>query len=149
MKAELINDAAEKTYVIIFDTGDEVTSGLLDFARRHNLAGSHFTAIGGFSQVVLGYFEWDAKQYRPIPLDEQVEVLMLAGDVAVKDNGEPMVHAHVVVGTSDAIAHGGHLLEAYVRPTLEVILVESPVHLHRTLDREVGVPLIRVPDEAD
>lgn len=146
MRAELINDGAEKTYALIFDTGDDVTSNLLRFAQQHHLAGSHFTAIGGFSRVVLGYFEWEQKSFRPIPIEEQVEVLMLAGDVALRDD-EPIVHAHVVVATSDGIAHGGHLIEASVRPTLEVTLVESPVHLHRTFDPEVGVALIRLPAE--
>lgn len=148
MKAELINDGPEKTWALIFDTGDDVTGGLLAFARHHQLAGSHFTAIGGFSRVVLGYFEWEQKSFRPIPLEEQVEVMMLAGDVALRDD-EPIVHAHVVVATSDGLAHGGHLLAATVRPTLEVILIESPVHLHRTFDEEVGVALIRLPGEAE
>ncbi|HEX6509676.1 MAG TPA: PPC domain-containing DNA-binding protein [Chloroflexota bacterium] len=149
MKAELIDDASEKTYALIFEPGDDVIAGLLDIAHRHHLAGSHFTAIGGFSRVVLGYFEWTEKRYRPIPIEEQVEVLMLAGDIALRDDGEPMVHAHVVVATSDALAHGGHLLEATVWPTLEVILVESPVHLHRTFDADVGAALIRLPDDAE
>jgi predicted DNA-binding protein with PD1-like motif len=148
MHAELINDGPEKTWALIFDTDDDVTSTLLHFSRYHHLAGSRFTAIGGFSRVVLGYFEWDVKQFRPIPIEEQVEVLMLAGDVALRD-GEPIVHAHVVVATSDGIAHGGHLLEARVRPTLEVTLVESPVHLHREFDPEVGVALIRLPENAE
>jgi predicted DNA-binding protein with PD1-like motif len=148
MKAELINDGPEKTYALIFDTGDDVTSGLLHFAQHHHLAGSHFTAIGGFSRVVLGYFEWEQKSYRPIPIEEQVEVLMLAGDIALRDD-EPIVHAHVVVATSDGLAHGGHLLEARVRPTLEVMLVEDPVHLHRTFDSEVGVALIRLPGDEE
>ncbi len=58
--------------------------------------------------------------------------------------GEPQLHAHVVLGKSDGTAHGGHLLEAQVRPTLEVILVESPKHLHRVHDPETGLALIRI-----
>ena len=72
---------------------------------------------------------------------EQVEVVSLIGDVAL-DESEPKVHAHVVVGKSDGTAYGGHLLEAYVRPTLEVVLVESPAHLRRRVDRESGLALI-------
>jgi predicted DNA-binding protein with PD1-like motif len=54
------------------------------------------------------------------------------------------LHAHVVVGKADGTAHGGHLLAAVVRPTLEVILVESPRHLQRRHDAETGLALIRV-----
>jgi uncharacterized protein len=141
MRAKLISDQAEKTYAVIFDTGDEVASGLLEFAKRNRLAGSHLTAIGAFSDVVLGYFDWQTKEYRKIPLHEQVEVLSLVGDIALA-KGEPKIHAHVVVGKSDGTAHGGHLLEAHVRPTLEVLVVESPRHLRRTPDPESGLALI-------
>jgi hypothetical protein len=57
----------------------------------------------------------------------------LIGDIALKD-GEPQAHAHVVVGRSGGIAHDGHLLEARVRPTCELILTESPTHLQKKLD---------------
>ena len=39
---------------------------------------------------------------------------------------------------------GGHLLEAHVRPTLEVLLTESPAHLRRRHDPESGLSLIAV-----
>jgi len=141
MKAKLIQEQREKTFALIFETGDEVAAGLLEFAKRNRLAGSHFTAIGACSDVVLGYFDWQTKQYRKIPIREQVEVVSLIGDIAL-DQGEPKVHAHVVVGKSDGTAHGGHLLEAHVRPTLEVILTESPRHLRKHYDPESGLALI-------
>ena len=141
MRGQRIDAGRERTFAIIFDTGDEVHAGLLAFAREQQLGGSHFTAIGAFSSVTLGYFEWDRKAYKRIPVDEQVEVLALTGDIAL-EHGEPKVHAHVVIGRSDGSAYGGHLLEARVRPTLEVILVESPTHLRRTYDTETGLALI-------
>jgi predicted DNA-binding protein with PD1-like motif len=144
VKAKLLHEQqGEKTFVIVFDTGDEVVSGLLDFARHHHLASSHFTALGAFSDVVVGYFDWEKKDYTRIPLPEQVEVLALVGDIAL-NQGEPKIHAHVVVGKADGTAHGGHLIEAHVRPTLEVVLVESPQHLQRQSDPESGLALIRL-----
>jgi predicted DNA-binding protein with PD1-like motif len=133
----------ERTFALIFETGDEVISSLTSFAKERSLTACHFTAIGAFSDLTLGYFAWEEKDYRRIPIEEQVEVLSLVGDIALKD-GEPTVHAHVVVGKSDASAHGGHLLEAHVRPTLELILVESPSHLRRKFDRETGLALIDI-----
>jgi len=144
MKAKLLDDRAGKTFALIFDTGDEVAAGLLDFARRHDLGAAHFTAIGAFSDVTLGWFDWSAKDYKRIPLREQVEVLSLIGDVAWDEQNGPKVHAHVVVGRSDGTAHGGHLLEAHVRPTLEMILVELPAHLRKKYDPESRLALIRL-----
>jgi predicted DNA-binding protein with PD1-like motif len=144
MKTKLLQESPEKTYAVIFSTGDEVRSGLLAFAKKHHLGGSHFTAIGAFSDAALGYFDWERKMYHTIPIREQVEVLSFMGDIALKENGEPEVHAHVVVGKADGTTRGGHLLEAHVRPTLEVIVVESPVHLRRKFDPESQLALIHL-----
>src|SRR5207245_973127 len=130
----------------VFETGDEPMAGLTRFARDHDVSAAHFTGIGAFSDVTLGYFEWRAKEYRPIALGEQVEVLALIGDVALKDD-QPVVHAHVVVGRSDGSACGGHLIRGHVRPTLEVILSESPAHLRKRYDETTGLALIALDDE--
>lgn len=143
MRAKLIQEHGERTYAVIFETGDEVMAGLHAFARERGLTAAHFTAIGAFSRATLGFFDWESKEYRRIPVEEQVEVLSLVGDVALQ-RGEPKVHAHVVVGTAEGLARGGHVLEAYVRPTLEVILTEAPAHLRREVDEESGLALIRV-----
>jgi uncharacterized protein len=148
MRAKVIHEdmegsRGERTFALIFETGEEVMVGLTGFARDHNCSACHFTAIGAFSDVTLGFFDWEQKRYKKIPLREQVEVLSLVGDIAQKD-GQPSLHAHVVVGKSDGTAHGGHLMEAHVRPTLEVILVESPSFLRRTLDPVSGLALIDI-----
>jgi predicted DNA-binding protein with PD1-like motif len=141
MRSKLIHQADERTWALVFETGDDVLPALLAFARGHGLTASRFTAIGAFERLTLGYFDWRAKDYLAIPVDEQVEVVSLIGDIARKD-GEPQVHAHVVVGKRDGTAHGGHLLAATVRPTLEVMLVESPSYLARRLDAASGLALI-------
>jgi uncharacterized protein len=143
MQSKLLEAGPEKTYVVIFQSGDEVMSILLDFARKNKLRGARFTAIGAFSDAILGYFEWDRKDYKRMPIAEQVEVLSLIGDVTVKD-GEPQVHAHVVAGKSDGSAIGGHLIAAHVRPTLEVMLTESPKQLVREFDPDSGIALIKL-----
>jgi predicted DNA-binding protein with PD1-like motif len=141
MKAKLIDDSGQKTLAVIFDKEDEFIGLLTSFAKENGLGASHFTAIGAFRDVTLGYFDRDTKKYKEIPMEEQVEVLSLVGDIALKDGG-PQVHAHVVVGKSDGTAHGGHILKAHVWPTLEVVLTESPKHLSRTTDAETGLALI-------
>jgi predicted DNA-binding protein with PD1-like motif len=127
--------------MLVLSSGDEASGCLSSFARDHQLHASHFTAIGAFSSAVVGYFDWEKKDYQKIAIDEQVEVLSLIGDVSL-GNGEPKIHAHVVLGKSDGTAHGGHLLSGNVRPTLEVVLTESPAYLRRRYDPESGLALI-------
>lgn len=150
MRATLLHANGERSWALVFATGDEPLAALRDFAAREKLRASRFTGIGAFSDVVLGFFEWERKDYRRIPLAEQTEVVALVGDLS-EWRGEPLVHAHVVVGRADGTTMGGHLLEAHVRPTLEIMLVESPAHLARHWDPEVALPLLdagelRTPD---
>ena len=127
--------------VLVFETGDEVVSTLTSFAKENHIAAGHFTAIGAFSDATLGYFDLQKKDYLRNQVDEQVEVVSLIGDIAL-DKGEPKVHAHVVVGKRNGAAMGGHLLEAHVRPTLELVLQDSGEQLKRKFDPESGLALI-------
>ena len=148
MKARLIHQDQEhhRTFAIAFQKGDEPVSLLTQFSRDKALRGSQITAIGAFESAVVGYFNRKSKRYRRITIDQQVEVLSLLGDVA-HHGGEPVVHLHAVLGLEDGGTRGGHLLEAKVWPTLELVLTEWPKHLCKHFDPEVGLALI--PAEAD
>jgi len=136
-------DQSPKTCVIVFQTGDDLAKGLSKFAEEQQLSAASFKAVGALSSVRLGWFNWESKKYEPsVTLDEQIELLSLIGDVALKDN-RPVVHAHAVIGKRDGTALGGHLLEARIRPTCEVVLTESPTHLQKIVDPESGLALIR------
>ena len=141
MKFQKLGQSAQEVFALIFGKGDEFITGLTEFAESNNIGGSHFT--GAFSDVTLGYFDRQRKDYKKIPIEQQVEVLSLVGDIALKD-GRPQVHAHVVVGMSEGTARGGHILAAHVWPTLEVVLSESPWHLRRKIDAETGLALIEL-----
>jgi predicted DNA-binding protein with PD1-like motif len=133
-----------KTFLLIFETGDELLAGLNQFAVEQGLSGSSFKAVGALSRAKFAWFNWKTKKYEvAADLNEQVELLSLIGDIAMKD-GDPQVHAHMVVGRQDGTAHGGHMMEARVRPTCELVLTESPVHLQKQIDPESGLALINL-----
>lgn len=142
MKHALLHDhAGLRTFAVIFETGDDPVAGLKQFAAAESVQAAQITAIGAFRRLTVGYFDWERKEYLRIPIDDQVEVLTLAGNLGVQA-GKPALHAHLVVGRRDGSAQGGHLLEAEVRPTLEVVVLETPAHLRRVFDEASGVALI-------
>ncbi len=143
MKFKLLNADKQKTYAIILESGDEAMECIETFANEQNLKASQFNAIGAFSKLTLGYFDFKIKDYKKIEINEQVEVLNIAGDISLYNN-KIKVHAHAVVGKKDGTAHGGHLLKAIVHPTLEIILTESPAYLIREMDKEAHIPLIKI-----
>ena len=116
-------------------------AGLKQFAGAEHLHAAHFTAIGAFASLTVAWFDLEKKAYQPIQISEQVEVLSLIGDVA-ESKGKPAVHAHICVAKKDGSAHGGHLQAGRVRPTLELIVVESPAHLRKSFRPEFGLALI-------
>jgi uncharacterized protein len=143
MRSKLLNADPPVTYAVVLDTGGEVIGELGKFVREQEVEAASVTAIGAFSRAVLGYFQWEAKEYKKIAVGEQVEVLSLLGDVAVGDQG-PTLHLHAVLGKSDGSVIGGHLIEAHVRPTLEVILIQPPSYLRKRRDTESGLGLIDI-----
>ena len=130
-------------FAVVLETGDEAMACLQEFVRTNKISAAQLTGIGAFADVTLGYFDWNKKDYVGNPVNEQVEVASMIGDVALSPSGEPTLHIHVVVGKRDGTALAGHLQEAHVRPTLEVILNEAPAHLQKVHDPESGLALIR------
>ena len=115
MQVQLLNPGERtKQYAVIFYQGDEPSSGLLEFAEKYNVTSAHFTAIGAVSGATVAWFDPQRKMYKKIPIVAQHEVIGMSGDIALYQ-GKPVVHPHMVVGIQ-----GGHVLDAYVSPTLEV-----------------------------
>lgn len=141
MKSKLINQGPERTFAVVLETGEEAMATLQRFAAEQGLMGSRVSAIGAFERAEVGFFDLDRKDYHRIPVDQQVEVLSLAGDIAL-DGDQPKLHLHAVLGMRDGSTVGGHLLSGIVRPTLEVLLTESPGHLRRVCDPRYGIALI-------
>lgn len=140
---ELSGETGRRQWAVVFDEGEEVSAGLLALAGQMQLRAAHFTGIGALRSAILGWFDCETNAYREIPVAEQSEVLTLLGNVSTHD-GNPKVHAHLVVGKRNGEALGGHLIKAYVRPTLEVVLTESPGSLRRVFDPQTGLLLLNV-----
>jgi uncharacterized protein len=146
MKHRTFTEGELRTVVAVFDAGDEILTGLTSLADEESLSAASLTAIGAVQSATLGWYDLDAQEYRKIPVDEQAEVLSLVGDMVRGPDGGPAVHAHCVVGLRDGSTRGGHLLEAVVRPTLEVVITQSPAWLKKTFRPEFGLALIDLAD---
>lgn len=143
MKHKTVADnAREKTHILVLEPGEEAFAAMETFARAEGITAASLSAIGAFSRATVGWFDLDSRSYREIQVDEQCEVLSAIGDISVNDRGEPAVHIHAVLGLEDGSTIGGHFLRGDVRPTLEVVMVELPVHLRRRMRPELGIALI-------
>jgi predicted DNA-binding protein with PD1-like motif len=142
MKVQLLKGGTEnQEYAVIFAKGDEAFSGLQEFAEKYQIQSAHFTAIGALDEATLAWFDPQLKMYRRIPIHGQVEVVSMIGDIALYE-GKPTVHMHMVVGLPDGTTKGGHVLDALVSPTLEVMVTVDPTAMHKRFDPETDLTLI-------
>jgi predicted DNA-binding protein with PD1-like motif len=142
MRVQLLSENhGRKEYAVIFSKGDEAFSGLNEFAEKYRVTSAHFTAIGALRGATLAWFSPERKMYKRIPVEGQLEVASMIGDIALF-NGKPVVHTHMVVGLPDGTARAGHVLEAHVWPTLEVMVTVEPNAMRKRLDPETGLSLI-------
>jgi predicted DNA-binding protein with PD1-like motif len=142
MQVKLLSQSrGQREFAVIFRAGDEPYAGLTRFAEQYRVQSAHFTAIGGFSDVRLAWFDLQKKMFRVNPVDQQVEVASLIGDIALL-NGKPQVHMHCVVALPDGATRGGHILGAHVSPLLEVFVTADPVPLYKERNAATGLTLI-------
>ena len=143
MKTKLIGgEPGTRRFALVLDDGDHVGDSLLAFAESERLTG-HFNGIGALREATIAFWDPATKQYRNNTIQEQVEVVAFAGTIALDEStGGRKVHGHIVLGPRDGQAIGGHFVNAVVRPTLEVLFVESNVALRRVKDESTGLALL-------
>lgn len=128
-------------YLVRLERGEAAIENLKGFADRYRIGFAEIRAIGTLDCVTLGYYDAKAKTYNDETFDEPLEVLNLTGNIARGQDGDRLVHAHVTLGRPDYTTFGGHLVEAVVGPTLEVIVETAPVTIRRRHDPDTGLEL--------
>lgn len=143
MKHRDLGAQARRRWVAVFEIGDDVLHVLQAFCEEHAIRAATLTAIGGFAKSSVAFYNLQTKQYEPIEVDEQVEVLSFLGNVTLHA-GKPKIHVHCVLGHRDGHTTGGHLLAGTVRPTLELTIEELAGEIERTDRPDIGIPLIHL-----
>lgn len=136
----------DKRYVVKLIKGEKVMEKLLEFCESQNLKSGFLTGIGGASEIQLGYYNLETKEYEWKTFSEVHEVLGLNGNISLVNN-KPFIHAHMTVSNSNLQSFGGHLKEATVGATLEVVIDVFDLGLERKLDDEIGLKLLDFPED--
>jgi len=115
-----------RTFQITMRRGDEVVSGLTEFAEKNQVKLAHLTAIGAFDSAVLGWFDPEKRAYKKIAINGEVEIISLTGNIMMQ-NGKPNLHVHCAVGLPDGSVKAGHLIEGHISLTLQAFVVDSDI----------------------
>ncbi len=132
-----------KHYVLLFNKGERVVEGLHEFARERNIQSAWVKGLGGLAWAELGFYDLNVQEYNWTKFDEQLELTNLTGNIAWKDN-EPVLHLHATVSDVSMHAHGGHLQEAEVNGTVEIMVHAIGGKLTRKHDNNTGLNLLDI-----
>ena len=91
----------------------DLVQSIADLARSNGIEAGSLTAVGALKRARLGYYDQKNHRYREMKVDSPHEIASCIGNVSLKD-GEPFVHAHVVLADQKGNSKGGHLLEGTV-----------------------------------
>jgi predicted DNA-binding protein with PD1-like motif len=122
---ELKSAPGTRSFQVLMSKGDEVASGLLDFAEKNRIKNAHFTGLGAFDHAVLGWYNLDKRLHKKLPIDQEMEVSAFTGNITVDRNGKYNVHAHCVVGISDGSAKAGHFVMGHVSLVMQIYVEDS------------------------
>ena len=116
-----------RTFRVNFVKGDEIMSGMTEFAEKYRIRNGHFTAIGAIGKGTFGWANPERREMgqKKIELNEEAEIVSLLGNIYVDDQGRSVVHGHGAVALADGSVKGGHWWEAHVSIVAVVFVTEE------------------------
>src|SRR5882762_6428189 len=71
-----------RTYKIHMVKGDEIMSGLTDFAEKYHIKNGHFTALGAINKGLFGWSDVErGLGQKKIEMNQEAEIVSLLGSV--------------------------------------------------------------------
>jgi len=111
-----------KAAFVSLERGEDLLEGLGKAVEELQLEGATLQIIGGLQRATVGYFDPEAKEYRPATTGH-VEICSGLGNVSIRD-GRPFIHLHLVVSERDGRAIGGHAMDGCTAFVTEAYLRE-------------------------
>ncbi|MFH0885290.1 MAG: PPC domain-containing DNA-binding protein [Candidatus Micrarchaeota archaeon] len=126
--------------IIRLDEGDEIVASLKKACKEQLVHYAYFSGIGACRSAEISHFDTKEKKYHSKKLKGMLEIVSLTGNITTVDN-EPLIHAHIALARTDFSVQGGHLVNAEINPTCEIILNPLPIVVGRRFDEKSGLKL--------
>ncbi|ACB85597.1 PPC domain-containing DNA-binding protein [Natranaerobius thermophilus] len=130
-----------RTFMGRLPKGEDLLTSIEAIAKEKEIKVARVELIGVVENAVVGFFQHDKKQYKPIKIDEHMEIVNAVGNISQKD-GEIKAHIHITLGDQDGNTYSGHLMEGSNIFAGEIVMQElvGP-ELHRKYDESTGISL--------
>jgi predicted DNA-binding protein with PD1-like motif len=128
-------------YIVRLDAGERIIETLSALCSDESIRAASITGVGTCVEAELGSLDWETKIHRPLKISEHREIAALVGNVSVQD-GQIVVHLHATLADAECRSLSGHLHEAVIKATGEIIITPLPGQLRRKKDPDTGLNLI-------
>ena len=129
------------TYIVRMDPGEEILTQLKVFAEQEGVKLASVTALGAVKDFTVGVFDTNAKVYKSNRFQGVYEIVSLVGSINTM-NDAFYCHLHMCAADQEGHAFGGHLNEAVISATCEMVVTCLPGRTDRVFSEEVGLNLI-------
>lgn len=124
--------------ILRFTDGEDLLDGMKKALKEEAIeAGVVLGGVGMLKNPQIAFYR-GAGVYEPLPLEEEVELCALNGNIASVD-GEPFIHVHATLGRSDGKAWAGHLAGGKVHLSGEIAILATVSRITRVLDPKTGL----------
>jgi uncharacterized protein len=134
--------------MVRLESGDAVVESVTRLLAAEGIGFAVVSGLGAVSHVRLAYLDVDRREYEAHEIAEQLEVVSLTGNAALRD-GKPFLHLHATLGRRDLSLFGGHLQEMIANPTVEVWLQPEAEAVRRVFDESIGMAIMQLPERLD
>lgn len=128
------------TIVARIDRGEEILAQIKELALKENIKLAHVSALGATNDFTVGVYKVDEKKYYKNHFVGDFEIVSLTGTINTM-NHEFYTHIHMSAGNDSGEVFGGHLNEAVVSATCEMVITIIDGKVERFLDDETGLNL--------
>ncbi len=129
-------------YVVRLEKGEEVISKLKELCKEENISLGSIVGLGASEKIQIGLFNTVTKEYKTTVKEGMFEITSLIGNISMKDN-EVYLHCHINFSDESLTVYGGHLVEAYISATCEIIVTVIDGEVNRRFDPEIGLNLFQ------
>ena len=131
-----------KTIIMRIDKGEEVLTQLKAMALKEDIKLASVRALGATNDFTVGVFKVDEKKYYANHFTGDFEIVSLTGTISTM-NGEYYAHLHMSAGDAQGRVFGGHLNEAIISATCEMVVEVIDGRVERAYDDDIGLNLFK------
>ena len=127
-----------QNFLVYIQIDEPVMETLTSVCKNNGIMNGQISGIGAVKEIEMGAYDLDSKSYLRKQYPDNHELLSFQGNITLKD-GNPFIHAHIIIGNHDLHTWGGHLFEMKVAIVGEFIIRKIDSNAHRKLDNNIGL----------